>query len=1271
MGDFTDTAWEASYRTSGLRRDGTPVDILHDFYIPALSRAAGYDRVAGYFRSTSLAAASEGYTRFLGHEGHMRLVVGADMAAADVEAILAGDAARLETRLLAELEGSDEWGDAVRAGVALLAQMVASGALEVRVALRRHSVTGEALTIDSTADGYVHEKWFIMTDSAGHRLYGSGSLNESRTALVLNAENIDISCDWDGSPREQRRIEDAAADFSRLWENRHAALYVVPLPQAVREHLVRLRTLTGEPTEIDGTRAVPQREPSISPIEALHFAVLRDAPHMPGGSYIGMYSAPVSPWPHQEMVARRLTESYPYAYLLCDEVGLGKTIEAALAIRSLLLSGRARRVLILAPKSLTVQWQHELAEKAGLDFTISRARPGSRGYFTHSTLAGREYSDTDLYSPDCNIVSTGLASRRERAELLRRAEEFDIVLLDEAHYARRSNPQKGADEYGAYGRLYQLLADNVAQTLKGGRRKARALWLATATPMQIDAIEVYDLLRLTGRVGSFTDDPVLTQSYFDLLGRLREGKEELNAIEQRYLGRSLRELQATDGYLWSELELAVLKGRIHTAVSRFIKSGGYLRSDARDLLKPLFAASPLSRVMMRHTRRLLDEYRRHGELKSNLARREVLPLRTVEFTAAEADFYASLEDYCHDLETVIRQNNEFSRQMLAFYLSFLQLRFASSMAAAQKTLARRLERVRKTLAFGDTVGLVVADSDETDIDDDDDDDEGDIYGPDLDELLRERTVKDLEWEQGALVELLAKLARMEGATPSKIQSLLAILSGRRLADEHMRQTVIFTRFYDSLCSIREYLDTRAPGMRVGVFAGASTCYYDAKLHGYREVTREEIKNLFLAGTIEVLLCTDAAEGLNLQTADTLINFDLGWNPMKIEQRIGRIDRIGQRYDEVYVINMCYLGSAEEQVYGKIMQRLQEAASVVGEQQDLVLPIEPNEFRDLQSGKLKTKELEKIARDRLRQQKKNTAKMQLTATEQYEIYQRAHEQMARKTYPATIADLHAALTHSDYLVERGLKVDAGVLTLPAFGSFGGLAGAIDRELGGERYPFITWGSEALSSLLTELASYVSEASNIHRLEVTSAGVSIVGYLVQTTSGPRLITAYSELADIELASAELTAEDVTQGQSELAKRADAELKELKQVERVLATSATYAEFQHRLVVHTAIAILSQKRDAGVEMYSAALREIAENPRKTYTVELPAEFRDHDMDHSLFALSSPVGKNTAIVSATGILTAAAVALCNRESSQLRRKKRSKQTCNDIITRLQRLLR
>lgn len=211
--------WLLSYKTSSTVIVGRPVDILKDFYIPALQLSVRYDRVAGYFRSSSLAAASQGFSSFVGRQGRMRLIVGADLEPDDVKAILAGDTQRLAAMLNCELDRPESWPENIQNGVTLLAWMVARGHLEVRVAFRVHGETGEPLSIDAVDDGYVHEKWFVLRDEFGSRLYGAGTLNESKTALVLNAENIDVHCDWWGE-MDRLRTDKAAEDFENLWAGR-------------------------------------------------------------------------------------------------------------------------------------------------------------------------------------------------------------------------------------------------------------------------------------------------------------------------------------------------------------------------------------------------------------------------------------------------------------------------------------------------------------------------------------------------------------------------------------------------------------------------------------------------------------------------------------------------------------------------------------------------------------------------------------------------------------------------------------------------------------------------------------------------------------------------------------------------------------------------------------------------------------------------------------------------------------------------------------------
>ena len=189
--------------------------------------------------------------------------------------------------------------------------MVAHGYLEVRVAFRVHAATREPIPYDSTDDGYFHEKWFVMTDAAGNRMYGTGSLNESKAALVHNCENLTVFYDWMGE-RDRSEVEKAAKDFEALWEDQAPHLVVKSLPEAVRERLIRFADDVERPVEIDGTCAAPAQDPVPSAIERLRFALLRDAPKLPGGRFVGLATAPIDPWPHQEVVVRRLVTTWPY-----------------------------------------------------------------------------------------------------------------------------------------------------------------------------------------------------------------------------------------------------------------------------------------------------------------------------------------------------------------------------------------------------------------------------------------------------------------------------------------------------------------------------------------------------------------------------------------------------------------------------------------------------------------------------------------------------------------------------------------------------------------------------------------------------------------------------------------------------------------------------------------------------------------------------------------------------------------------------------------------
>jgi len=195
------------------------------------------------------------------------------------------------------------------------------------------------------------------------------------------------------------------------------------------------------------------------------------------------------------------------------------------------------------------------------------------------------------------------------------------------------------------------------------------------------------------------------------------------------------------------------------------------------LVRLIFAAAPLSRVMLRHTRPLLEIYRYEGQLGANLAQRHILPIPRIVFTQQERQAYDQLETYCQGLaQQMAGRGGTRNQAAVGFLLSFLRLRFASSLFAIRETLRHRLQRVKAAI---DRLNLdSVAES--NDIDREDILDEGDDDAEAVRALLRHRKPADLQWERSQLQSMLATLADLSGAS-SKMTELLTALSQQRLA----------------------------------------------------------------------------------------------------------------------------------------------------------------------------------------------------------------------------------------------------------------------------------------------------------------------------------------------------------------------------------------------------------------------------------------------------------------------------------------------------------
>ncbi|MGD0044854.1 MAG: DEAD/DEAH box helicase, partial [Isosphaeraceae bacterium] len=301
---------------------------------------------------------------------------------------------------------------------------------------------------------------------------------------------------WDSSPAHLKQIQ---IKFDKLWNGNEKDWIALPIPEAVKLELLKYRPNT-PPTRDPGEPKPEDERPPIKPHievaqkERIVFQFLRDAPHLLNAHRLGVATSTVQPWPHQIRVGDTIVERFPHSFMLCDEVGLGKTVEAGMAIRQLILSGRVQRALILVPKSVLVQWQEELYEK----FILNIPRYDGGSFYD---VFGRELKVPTGTNPwDAHpvlLASSHLAKRRERQDQLCEAQPWQLVVVDEAHHARRKD-FLNREQYRP-NRLLELLQGTNAKP--GLRDRTKGLLLLTATPMQIDPIEVWDLLKLLGMGG--------------------------------------------------------------------------------------------------------------------------------------------------------------------------------------------------------------------------------------------------------------------------------------------------------------------------------------------------------------------------------------------------------------------------------------------------------------------------------------------------------------------------------------------------------------------------------------------------------------------------------------------------------------------------------------------------------------------------------------------------------------------------------------------------
>jgi len=838
-----------------IRRYSSRRSPLKDFLTDHLNGARQYDRIAGFFSSSLLEVACEALEK-MGDPGDgtsVRVVCNSSLSPLDVQ-----------TARTAKWGMHREWCASLPADIPetmklrlqRLHDFLASGRLKVKV-------------LPDNAFGLIHGKAGVITRKDGSKACFIGSVNESRTAWVNNYEMVWLDESADG-------VRWVQEEFDALW----ASPYAVDLAEAVVQDVARLIDRVVMPTV--GVWKKDEAEPAAPVVE------------------LPVYRRENGLWAHQKFFIKLAFEAHKNGgarYLLADQVGLGKTIQLALAAKLMALYGD-NPVLILVPRPLMIQWQDELWNL----LELPSARWNGRQWIDEQGIIYPESGTQGIRKCPrrLGLVSTGLIIRRSEAADILQEMSYDCVILDEAHRARRSN--LGPSHKGE-----KPEPNNLLRFLTSIAPKTRSLLLATATPVQLDPIEAWDLLNALNE----GNNSVLGSSYSRWRMRAQEGLDIV-------LRQASPPAEPTDAWEWMRDPLPPAKeGVDFELLRRNLKVGasdhwaapevyyavsGPDRQRINKLSRRFFQDhNPFLRHIVRRTRDYLENTIDPWTNEPYLQR---IGLRLFGESDREAiilppflsDAYAAAEEFCSILGRRPGLNSGFMKTIL--------LRRAGSTIEAGRLTAQQMLGSR-------------ADEDE-DVDDDTPEVTSSIYP-----LTKE--------ERDALNRYLLILEENRDEDP-KLQRVESILSTGVPGTEGWLALgcIIFSQFYDSVLWLGQRLSRRMPDEQIAIYANTAKSGILEK-GIFRRVNRDEIKKKITGGELRLVIGTDAAsEGLNLQRLGSLINLDLPWNPTRLEQRKGRIQRIGQLRPEVLIYNMRYKGSVEDRVHELLSERLENIRNMFGQ-----------------------------------------------------------------------------------------------------------------------------------------------------------------------------------------------------------------------------------------------------------------------------------------------------------------------------------------------------
>ncbi len=830
-----------------------------------LANAQSYDRIAGYFCSSILEVAGESIEAV---EGTIRVICNSGLSKEDVETAVYAQQMKQEwcayepEEKFATLKGGER--------LSRLYKLLTSDKLQIRV-------------VPDEIYGLVHGKAGVITYRDGTKTSFIGSANETKNAFRLNYEII-----WEDDSLEG--VEWVQNEFDFFWNNPYAVnlcdFVIKDMDRIAKRFIVPLKKWR-EDEEHDISSATVE-EP----------VVRREA---------GL-------WEHQkyfvELAFREHQKDGGARLLLADQVGLGKTVQLAMSAKLMALYGD-KPILIIVPKTLMVQWQEEMKELLDMPSAIwtGQGWQDETGYFYQT-----DSKKGILRCPRrVGIVSQGLVVRGTEAAGYLLEQEYECVIVDECHRARRQNPRENPDKHRAR-------ANRLLDFMNQISVRTKSMLLATATPVQVNTIEAYDLVHVLGIPAKkvmgdgYSQWNRKPQLMLDIVCGEREVPQD--GITMWDIMRNPFPARAKNSF-----KINSLRDTWEIPDNQYVLPAelyGSSRKSIRDKVDVLYTTedfvhrhNPYIRHIVRRTRDYLENTVNPATGKTYLKKIDVELLGEKDEDGIILDgylkqAYAKAQEFCCLLS---------KRTKAGGFLSMLILkRIGSTILAGENT-------ARKMLAWTEEGRQILEEEFEADFEEDDGGEE------------EYSQVKELTLEEVQCLRELVKFLSLNRDCDPKYALVLEILRKGVGSDRipwQEKGCIIFSQYYDSAYYVAESLSKDIGNTEIGLYAGGDKSGYF--LDGiFRKALKEEIKEQVRKRKIKILVGTDAAsEGLNLQSLSSLINLDLPWNPTRLEQRKGRIQRIGQVSDKVWIYNMRYKESVEDKVHRVLSERLNDIYNMFGQ-----------------------------------------------------------------------------------------------------------------------------------------------------------------------------------------------------------------------------------------------------------------------------------------------------------------------------------------------------